>query len=262
MAAIGQLPDTLADRCIVIRMQRKTAREECERLRHLEPETLRQKCARFVADHTDQISAARPDIPAALNDRAADVWEPLLVLADLAGGAWPEKARTAAVALTNASQDGSPAAALLLDIFVAFKLSAADRLHSRVLVETLNSFGPRPWRQVKGEINETWLARHLRPYAIKTKTIWIGETSAKGYLMEDFKEVFTRYITPTDLDSLRPIGHPPPPQPEPVPPSTQSGSGVPPLSPAPPLETTPPPTSEPPPPPAPDKPKWTWRDLG
>jgi len=29
MAAIGRLPETLADRCILIRMQRKTAREEC-----------------------------------------------------------------------------------------------------------------------------------------------------------------------------------------------------------------------------------------
>ena len=132
------------------------------------------------------------EIPAALNDRAAEVWEPLLVLADLAGGAWPEKARAAATAL-------------LLDIFVAFKLSGADRLHSRVLVETLKEFGQRPWRQTKGEINETWLAHRLRPYGIKTKTIWIGETSDKGYLMDDFKEVFHRYITPTDLDSLRPI---------------------------------------------------------
>src|ERR1700720_107966 len=31
MAAIGRLPDTLGDRCIVIRMQRKTPEEKCER---------------------------------------------------------------------------------------------------------------------------------------------------------------------------------------------------------------------------------------
>jgi len=35
MAAKGRLPDTLADRCILIRMQRKAGREACERLRSL-----------------------------------------------------------------------------------------------------------------------------------------------------------------------------------------------------------------------------------
>jgi len=48
LAAIGRLPDTLADRCIVVRMQRKTSWEECQRLRNLDTAGLRQKCAQFV----------------------------------------------------------------------------------------------------------------------------------------------------------------------------------------------------------------------
>src|SRR6185369_8240693 len=48
MAAIGRLPDTLADRCIVIRMQRKMASEECERIKNLEVSRLRRQCARLV----------------------------------------------------------------------------------------------------------------------------------------------------------------------------------------------------------------------
>src|SRR5205807_18118 len=82
MAAVGRFPDTLADRCIVIRVERKTAQEECERLRKLEATTLRQQCARFVLDHADQIATAKPEIPESLNDRAADIWEPLLAVAD------------------------------------------------------------------------------------------------------------------------------------------------------------------------------------
>src|SRR2546423_1078671 len=46
-AAIGRLPDTLADRCIVIRMHRKTGKEECERLRDLETMDIRRRCMRF-----------------------------------------------------------------------------------------------------------------------------------------------------------------------------------------------------------------------
>src|SRR5205085_10333839 len=131
MAAIGRLPDTLADRCIVIRMQRKTSKEPCERLRNLDATALRQKCARFVADHSQEIAAARPEIPLALNDRAADIWEPLLALADLAGGSWPGVARHAAVALTATAQRTNPIVSLLLDILLTFTLEKTDRLFSR-----------------------------------------------------------------------------------------------------------------------------------
>jgi hypothetical protein len=85
VAAIGRLPETLADRCIVVRMQRKTVAEKCERLKSLDGETLRRKCARFVLDHAEEIRSAQPSIPEAVNDRAADIWEPLFALADLAG---------------------------------------------------------------------------------------------------------------------------------------------------------------------------------
>jgi len=78
IAAIGRLPETLADRCIVIRMQRKTATEQCERLRNLDATVLRQQCARFVLDHAQNIAEAQPKIPSDLPDRAADIWEPLL----------------------------------------------------------------------------------------------------------------------------------------------------------------------------------------
>jgi hypothetical protein len=60
MAAIGRLPETLADRCIVISMQRKKTAEECERLRNLDSSVLRRRCARFVADHREAIAEARP----------------------------------------------------------------------------------------------------------------------------------------------------------------------------------------------------------
>src|SRR4029077_19305720 len=63
MAKIGRFPDTLADRCIVIRMQRKTSKEECDRSKQLDPLPLRRQCARFVLDHSSQIAAARPEIP-------------------------------------------------------------------------------------------------------------------------------------------------------------------------------------------------------
>src|SRR5207244_2823404 len=100
VASIGRLPETLADRCIRIWMQRKTLAETCERLRNLDTTALRRKCARFVMDHAEAVAQARPQLPPGLADRTVDIWEPLLVLADLAAGPWPELARQAAAGLT------------------------------------------------------------------------------------------------------------------------------------------------------------------
>ncbi|MGZ5566321.1 MAG: DUF3631 domain-containing protein, partial [Limisphaerales bacterium] len=187
MAAIGRLPDTLADRCIVIRMQRKSNGESCERLRLLDAEALRRKCARFVMDHRDVIALARPQIPQELNDRAADIWEPLLVLADLAekkvnhqgtkgeqecltegrGGngrsgndgknannegdetkIWAVVAREAAVSLTGIAQENNPIASLLMDVLVCFAAEKSERVFSRTLVQRLNWMSGRPWNEM------------------------------------------------------------------------------------------------------------------
>lgn len=47
-----------------------------------------------VACHLDRLSYASPHLPDELDDRAQDCWEPLLAIADLAGGGWPVRART------------------------------------------------------------------------------------------------------------------------------------------------------------------------
>jgi hypothetical protein len=206
IAAIGRLPDTLADRCIVIRMQRKTPKEQCERLRLLagEAESIRRQCARFVADHAADIASARPDIPPALNDRAADIWEPLFAIADLAGGDWPQFARQAATNLTASAQDQNPISSLLLDIAVVFTVTQTDRLFTRNLLIALNALTDRAWKELnKGKpINDLWLSRQLRPYGIRPRSFWIGGSQGRGYLKDDFHDVFRRYVPNSDLDAL------------------------------------------------------------
>ncbi len=196
IAAIGRLPDTLADRCIVIRMQRKKAVEQCERLRGLEATDLKRKCLRFVADHGPEIAKAQPAIPQTLNDRAADIWEPLLALADLAGGAWPAKAREAAERLTLSAQESNPVSALLLDIVFLLSGAEKNRLFTRDLMAGLNSLSDRPWSEArKGRpITDIWLAQQLRPYGARPINIWIDGAQAKGFVLSDLAEVAQRYI--------------------------------------------------------------------
>jgi len=205
IAAIGQLHPTLASRCIVIRMHRKTAREECERIKRLRATELQQKCARFVADHAVEIGSAEPEIPPGLTNRAADIWEPLLALADIAGGHWPEVARAAASGLTALAQEYSPIGSLLLDIFLVFIGAKCERIFSRELVAVLAGCEGRPWVELrKGRpVTETWLAQQLRPYGVRPRTIRVGEQVAKGYVQEDLMETFRRYISKPEMEALK-----------------------------------------------------------
>ncbi len=205
IAAIGRLPDTLADRCIILRMQRKTLTEPCERLKTLNASVLRRKCARFVMDHVKEIASAQPQIPPGLNDRAADIWEPLLVLSDLAGGEWPMIARQAAVGLTARAQANNPIGSLLLDIFVLFATHEATRMLSRDLVAGLNALSDRPWVEMRNgkEITDRWLAKQLLQYEIRPRSLRLGDEVARGYFHEDFKEVFRRYIPRSEWEALK-----------------------------------------------------------
>ncbi len=201
IAAIGRLPDTLADRCILVRMHRKTREEKCERVRDLDGRVLRRRCARFVQDHKGDISSATPHIPAGLSDRAADIWEPLLALAELGGEEWAQKARQAAEGLTASAQENNPIGSLLVDILVTFAGAKGGRLFTREMVNQLNGFRNRPWMEMaKGkEVTEMWLAQQLRPYGVRPRTLRIHEARGKGYCVDDFTEVFRRYMPKAEL---------------------------------------------------------------
>jgi hypothetical protein len=104
IAAIGSLPGTIDDRGITIAMRRRLASESIvpfrsDRAGHLHE--LASKAARWVADHEYALRDADPDTPEALHDRACDNWRPLLAIADLAGGDWPQKVRSAAQTLST-----------------------------------------------------------------------------------------------------------------------------------------------------------------
>jgi hypothetical protein len=117
-AGLGKLPGTMEDRGIKIRMRRKRRDEVVERFR---PDRLDQfkrlasQAARWVHDRLDRLREADdPEVPDALHDRAADCWRPLLAIADVARGEWPDRARTAAVALSQSTEDSASTRVLLL----------------------------------------------------------------------------------------------------------------------------------------------------
>ena len=109
IAGIGNLPDTIMDRAVIVRMRRRAPdepiRDYRERVTRPEGEALRVQLAAWAEAVAERVGDPWPDMPEGVTDRAADVWEPLLIVADLAGGDWPKLAREACTALVTGARD-------------------------------------------------------------------------------------------------------------------------------------------------------------
>jgi hypothetical protein len=201
LAAIGELPDTIADRSLPIRLKRRAPSEHVERFRSrdavAQATPLREQLAAWASEHLDALTCARPHMPDELDDRAQDVVEPLLAIADLADGAWPERARAALVALRTdqvAAEDETFGVRLLADVHAAFEREQVDRLFTDRLLELLVEDQEAPWGDWRGKpLTARGFAWFLRPFEIRSGTVRLAGRTAKGYKREQFEDLWTRY---------------------------------------------------------------------
>jgi len=201
LAGIGKLNDTLMDRSIILSLRRKLPTEQAERLRHAEPglfQTITAKLARFGLDYSDQILSARPQLPEALGDRAQDNWEPLLAIADVAQGDWPNVARKSALKISGDMESAkSIGVELLSDIQDIIESMTTDRITSADLIKQLCDDLEKPWATFNHgyPISPRQIANRLREYGITSATIRLNSTTAKGYLFLQFVDAFNRYLS-------------------------------------------------------------------
>jgi putative DNA primase/helicase len=208
VASIGGLAGTLEDRSVILPMQRKRREQTVARLRsrdNAELARLRSMAARWAHDNLEALSAAdaTTDVPAQLNDRAADNWRPLLAIADLAGGDWPKRAREAALALSGADEPNSLGTQLLGDIKTAFRPDE-HALTTRDLIDRLIADPERPWADYRRgkPLSPKQLGRLLAPFRIASETVHpAGEAHAKGYVRARFDEAWAVYLPSADAGS-------------------------------------------------------------
>jgi putative DNA primase/helicase len=213
IATIRELADTLEDRAIVVQLQRKPKAAKVSRLRKRDSEEfgiLRRKTARWQEDNFPKLADPNPAIPDSLNDRAADNWEPLLAIADLAGGDWPARARDAACLLSGEGHDAASFnVELLADIRLAF--GEEREISSAKLVATLTADPVRPWVEWQNgkPLTQQQLAGLLKPFGIISERIELATTPGirgrvRGYKAEHFTEVWEAYCpgqNPSQADS-------------------------------------------------------------
>jgi hypothetical protein len=204
IALIGELPAALRDRAIRIRLTRKRVGEDVILLDAAAVTALQelaQRVAQWSEQHFDQIAAANPVMPQTVINRAADNWRPLLAIADVAGGRWPELTRTlAGNAAAEAEVDDRSGIAALRDIRDYLRYMNADgrtdRIASEDLVIALAMTAERPWDRYNrgGPITTYQLAQLLKPFGIRSRVIRFGDEVKRGHYLHDFEEAFARYL--------------------------------------------------------------------
>ena len=166
----------------------------------------------WVEPRLAELSDARPDLPPSLSDRQHDCVEPLLAIADAAGGEWPERARRALVAIFSSTpaEDLSIRVKLLADIRDIFDERRVDRLLTRDLIDALVAIETSPWIEFnRGKaLTAIALSKLLAPFEIYPKALRIDSVTGKGYSRESLEDSWRRYLRPSDGTASAPCPEP------------------------------------------------------
>ncbi|MFE4855875.1 DUF3631 domain-containing protein [Streptomyces sp. NPDC056670] len=202
IAGIGDLPDTITDRSVVLRMQKRKPGEKVApfRSRYAAPElnALRDRLAAWLGPLREKAARMVPKMP--VEDRAADTWEPLVIVADLAGGHWPVSARAACLAMTRhevvQDQQSSLKTRLLRDIHRIFeRTNNPEVLSTHDLVAALIQDAEAPWAEhgTKG-LNAYHLSNLLRDFGISPANYRFEKgRQAKAYMRNRFLDAWARH---------------------------------------------------------------------
>jgi len=208
LAGIGDLPDTILTRSVIVQMRRRAPDEVIEpfRPRLVTPEghRLRDRLAAWAAGIAPRITGQWPEMPPSVTDRHADVWEALLVVAEICGKHWVADARVSAVTLVTLSQEEGREASLGLRLLADMRAVMGDSTEAKSteeILQALHEAPESPWKDIRGKpLTDRQLAKRLRGYRIhpkvlRTKTDLRGKSvTVRGYERADFVDAWKRYL--------------------------------------------------------------------
>ena len=220
LAGLGDLPDSVMSRAVVIRMKKRSAKEHVEAFRtrvHEAPgHKLRDRLAEWAAIVGARAGEAWPVLPDGVVDRKAEIWEPLIAVADEAGGHWPTTARAASIEFCSATdyRRASLGVRLLADLRQIF--GNADALSTTAILARLcgnESCGvdthgepaciaeDAPWSDLRGKpLDSRRLAQLLEKYEIRSVKIKYEGRPLQGYRREHLWDAWQRYLAATPAE--------------------------------------------------------------
>lgn len=202
LAGLDDLPDTIMSRSVVVRMRRRAPSEIVEpwrpRVNGPDAAKLHDRLVDWSNDVRDLAADTWPEMPSGVEDRAADVWEALLAVADLAGGHWPTTARATAVTLVTASKGRAPSIGVMLlrDLRTVFNTLAAERLSTESILTELKGMEEAFWGVIRrGEpLDARGLAQRLKRYDICPELQRVDGHVSRGYTRAQLADAWARYL--------------------------------------------------------------------
>jgi Protein of unknown function (DUF3631) len=209
IAGIGTLPDTVADRSLPIRLERRKSGEPVARFirREVEPGAteLRDRIEAWAETNAESLRKARPKMPERLSDRMQEGCECLVAIAD-AMGCGPE-ARSALVDVLSCERVDDVETMrlrLLRDLRTVWEDRERERKKKRIrgiptatLLAKLWALEESPWGSYYGhQLEANDLASLLSHFRIRSTTIRPGDggNPAKGYKRDALHEAWERYL--------------------------------------------------------------------
>jgi hypothetical protein len=203
LAGIGTFPQTIADRAIVIAMQRRKDSERVERFLHRmakpEGEALCKRAENFMEARCAEISAAYVATNLEfISDRDAEAWAPLFAILSVADASRAAELQSCAEILTHTkaanAEDDSLSLRLLADVRNAWP-AAEPKIFTADLVQRLKAIEDGPWASDE-RFDGRRLSRLLKPFGVIPATVQIGSGSRKGYYRQQADAAFSRYLGP------------------------------------------------------------------
>ena len=206
LAGLGDLPDTIMSRSIIVRMRRRAPSERVEqfrlRMHEAEGAALRDRLAAWAHDVGATVGDAWPDLPDGVVDRDAEVWEPLIAVADAAGGHWPATARAACLDMLKiaADRDVSLGVRLLGDLRLVF--GDRNAVATADILDALHDMDEAPWGDLYGKkLEARILARMLKRYQVESTTVKVGGRALRGYRRDEgLSDAWGRYLAPVSAE--------------------------------------------------------------
>jgi hypothetical protein len=198
-------PGTVVSRAITITMFRRTANQpiaDFTRTSEAEAAPLKGRLEHWAETQGAQVVDPHPLRLPGIRDRAADVWNGLLTIAELAGDDWTARARAAAVLFTEEARRRAPSQRIDLlgdirKIMENLRVRPDQALASRTIIENLHSMDSRGW----AHLNSYRLSQLLKSFDIgppkffhSPRIISPDGAAARGYERSWFEDAWDCYL--------------------------------------------------------------------
>ena len=210
ISGIGGLPDTVLDRSIVVRLERRPPNITLTSWRDRDRnavDDMRRKLARWIGDNGTAIVAGLPavEFPTGLHDRARDAWESLFANGNVAGGEWAGQGGRAwraceRVMASTAGEETGAREILIADLRTIFEVEGwPEALGSQAILDKLIAMEGRRWCEwSRGkQLSAHGLSKLLKPFGVQPRQMRLPDgQNRKGYRLDDLRSLFAAY--PTD----------------------------------------------------------------